>query len=160
MNEFFRKIAHAISNLIGTPIAFMLALVVVVVWGVTGPLFGFSDTWQLVINTGTTIVTFLVVFMIQNTQNRDSKAIHLKLDEILRAIKEARTELVDLEEGPDEELNALENEFRELRQVTRAGLKSDAETGPRAPQANGEMGSPNTDTPSARHPTQESEKRR
>lgn len=116
MNELFRKIAQHTSHAIGSPVAFVLAVLVVLVWAFTGPLFGYSDTWQLVINTGTTIVTFLVVFMIQNTQNRDSKAIHLKLDEMLRAIQEARTGMVDLEDLSDRELDALEQEFRELRE--------------------------------------------
>src|SRR6188474_925641 len=89
MNELFRKIAHTTSQVIGSPIAFVVAVLIVLVWAVTGPFFGFSDTWQLVINTGTTIVTFLVVFMIQNTQNRDSKAIQLKLDELIRSIRGA-----------------------------------------------------------------------
>jgi low affinity Fe/Cu permease len=142
MNEFFRKIAQQTSHAIGTPIAFMLAVAVVLIWGLTGPLFGFSDTWQLVINTGTTIVTFLVVFMIQNTQNRDSKALHLKLDEILRAIREARTELVDLEELPDKELDALAEEFRQLHEKTHAAR------------------SLNTDSADAANPTEESETRR
>ena len=114
MNELFRKIAHKTSQAIGSPIAFIIALLVVVIWLVSGPLFGFSDTWQLVINTGTTIVTFLVVFMIQNTQNRDSKAIQLKLDELLRAVGEARNSMVDLEDLSDAELERLEKEFREF----------------------------------------------
>src|SRR6187397_1477740 len=98
MNELFRKIAHKTSQAIGSPIAFVIALLVVVIWILSGPIFGFSDTWQLVINTGTTIVTFLVIFLIQNSQNRDSKAIQLKLDELLRAVGEARNSLVDLED--------------------------------------------------------------
>jgi low affinity Fe/Cu permease len=85
------------------------------VWAASGPLFDYSDTWQLVINTSTTIVTFLVVFLIQHTQNRDAKAIHLKLDELLRGVRGARTELVALEEMSDEELDALETQFKELR---------------------------------------------
>jgi low affinity Fe/Cu permease len=89
---------------------------VVLVWGVTGPIFGFSDSWQLVINTGTTIVTFLMVFLIQNTQNRDAKAIHLKLDELIRSQKRARNILVDLEEMTEEELERFEEEFRRVRQ--------------------------------------------
>lgn len=116
MNEFFRKIASQTSHVIGSPFAFIIAVLVVLVWAITGPIFGFSDTWQLVINTGTTIVTFLVVFMIQNTQNRDSKAIQLKLDELLRAVGEARTGMVDLEDMSDEELKRLEEEFRKLRE--------------------------------------------
>jgi len=88
----------------------------VVVWSATGPVFGFSDTWQLVINTGTTIITFLMVFLIQNTQNRDARAIHLKLDELLRAVKDARTGMVDLEDMSDEELKRLQEEFKDLRE--------------------------------------------
>jgi low affinity Fe/Cu permease len=116
MNEFFRKFAHRIADVIGSPVAFALAATVILVWAVTGPSFGFSDTWQLVINTGTTIVTFLIVFLIQNTQNRDAKAIHLKLDELVRATKDARDRLVDVEEMPDEELEQLREEFHNLRQ--------------------------------------------
>lgn len=142
MNELFRKIAHQTSQVIGSPPAFVFAVLIVLVWAVTGPLFGFSDTWQLVINTGTTIVTFLVVFMIQNTQNRDSKAIQLKLDELLRAIKEARNGLVDLEDMSDKELEQLEQEFRKLRERE-------------AP-----ISSPNTDTLVGASPTTQSELRR
>ena len=115
MSDVFHKSARAVSNLVGTPIAFAIAVGGVVMWLVTGPVFHYSDTWQLVINTATTIITFLVVFMIQNTQNRDAKAIHLKLDELLRAVESARTRLVDLEDLPDEELARLEQEFRRLR---------------------------------------------
>ena len=104
-----------VAGAIGTPIAFLIALVFVVVWAVTGPLFGFSDTWQLIINTSTTVVTFLMVFIIQTTQNHDAKAIHLKLDELIRAVREARTSLVDLEELPDDAIAKLEREFRKLR---------------------------------------------
>jgi low affinity Fe/Cu permease len=116
MNELFRKFAHRTSALVGSPWMFILAVVVIGVWAVTGPLFEFSDTWQLVINTGTTIITFLMVFLIQNTQNRDAQALHLKLDELLRATKEARTELVDLEDLPDEDLHHLQAEFQRLRE--------------------------------------------
>ncbi len=115
MRERFHKIAHATSEIVGTAWAFLLAVAIIALWAVTGPLFGFSDTWQLVINTGTTIVTFLMVFLIQNTQNRDAKAIHLKLDELIRSIAEARTGLIDLEELSDEELDKLHREFQELR---------------------------------------------
>jgi len=115
MREHFHKIAHAISELVGTAWAFLLAVAVILLWAATGPLFHYSDTWQLVINTGTTIVTFLMVFLIQNTQNRDAKAIHLKLDELIRAVAEARTGLVDLEELSEEELDKLHHEFQELR---------------------------------------------
>lgn len=93
----------------------MIALLVIVVWGLTGPVFGFSDTWQLIINTGTTIVTFLMVFLIQNTQNRDSKAIQLKLDELIRSAKGARNNMMDLETLSDEELKKFQQEFERLR---------------------------------------------
>ena len=98
----------------GSAWAFLLALAVILAWAITGPVFGFSDTWQLVINTGTTIITFLMVFLIQNTQNRDAQAIHLKLDELIRASPNTRTSLVDLEELTDEELDELHREFQEL----------------------------------------------
>ncbi|HEV8269621.1 MAG TPA: low affinity iron permease family protein [Thermoanaerobaculia bacterium] len=123
--EVFRRFASATSAAVGSPQAFLLALIIIVVWAATGPLFGFSDTWQLVINTGTTIVTFLVVFLIQSTQNRDSKALQLKLDELLRAVKGARTSLVDLEDLSEEELAALQKEFEKLRK----GLQSSGEDG-------------------------------
>lgn len=115
IHEHFRRMSRAVSNAIGTPIAFVIATLFILGWVATGPLFGYSNTWQLVINTATTIITFLVVFLIQNTQNHDSRALHLKLDELLRAIKEARTNLVDLEELPDEDIARLEREFRKLR---------------------------------------------
>jgi low affinity Fe/Cu permease len=114
MNEFFRKFAHQTSELVGSAWAFISAVVVIVAWAVTGPAFGFSDTWQLVINTGTTIITFLMVFLIQNTQNRDAKAIHLKLDELIRSLKGARNGLINLEELSDEELKQLQQEFQRL----------------------------------------------
>jgi low affinity Fe/Cu permease len=100
---------------VGSPWIFVLAVLLIVGWALSGPLFGYSDTWQLVINTTTTIVTFLMVFLIQNTQNRDSEAIHLKLDELIRAVHSARTRLVDLEDLSDEELQGLHEEFHELR---------------------------------------------
>ena len=93
----------------------MSALAIVLVWALTGPLFGFSDTWQLVINTGTTIVTFLMVFLVQNTQNRDARAIHLKLDELLRGVEGARTGLVNLEAMSDEDLARLQEQFERLQ---------------------------------------------
>src|SRR5687768_3655672 len=116
MRNFFRRFAHTMSLAVGSPAAFLLALAVVVVWALTGRAFGYTDTWQLVINTGTTIVTFLMVFLIQNTQNRDARAMHLKLDELIRGVKGARTQLVDLEELSDEELDALQDEFRHLHE--------------------------------------------
>jgi low affinity Fe/Cu permease len=115
MNDLFRRLAQNVSGAVGSPYAFVFALAIVVAWALSGPLFGFSDTWQLVINTGTTIVTFLVVFMIQNTQNRDARAIHVKLDELLRAVDKARNTLVDAEDLSDEDLAALTEEFRQFR---------------------------------------------
>ncbi len=114
-SNFFRKFSQKTSYLVGTPGAFILALTVVIVWAATGPLFHFSDTWQLVINTSTTIVTFLMVFLIQNTQSRDAKAMHLKLDEIIRALDDARDNLVDVEDAPDEEIKKLSQQSRNLQ---------------------------------------------
>jgi low affinity Fe/Cu permease len=115
MHDKFRRFSHWTSNAVGSPWAFIGACLTILVWIVSGPLFHFSDTWQLVTNTGTTIVTFLMVFLIQNTQNRDAKALHLKLDELLRAVEGARTGLVDLESLTDEQLEKLQSEFERLR---------------------------------------------
>ncbi len=109
--------ARDTSTAVGRPKSFFLAVAIIAAWAITGPLFHFSDTWQLIINTGTTIVTFLMVFLIQNTQNRDSKAVHLKLDELLRATRAARNTLVDLENMSDAELEELQEEFRRLREI-------------------------------------------
>lgn len=114
MGEAFRKAANKISMASGSPLAFLGAVLIITVWILTGPIFGFSDTWQLVINTTTTIVTFLMVFLIQNAQNRDTRAIHLKLDELLKGTKGARTGMVDVESLPDDELERLQTEFDEL----------------------------------------------
>src|SRR6266704_2494743 len=119
MNELFRTFAHTVSAIVGSSWAFILAVAIVVVWAATGPLFRFSDTWQLVINTGTTIITFLMVFLIQNTQNRDAKAIHLKLDELIKGVKGARTGLVDLESLTDAELEKLQQQFTRLHHKER-----------------------------------------
>ena len=116
MHELFRTFSQRTSGLTGSPVGFGLAVAVIVVWAVTGPLFGYSDSWQLVINTGTTIVTFLMVFLIQNTQNRDTRAVHLKLDELLRAVQDARNSMLDLENLTDEELDRLQAEFSALRE--------------------------------------------
>jgi len=113
-HELFRVIANKTAHGVGHPWAFTLALGTVLVWAVTGPIFHFSDTWQLVINTGTTIVTFLMVFLIQNTQNRDSHAVHLKLDELIRAQEHARNGLIRLEELSDDELDKLQRDFDRL----------------------------------------------
>jgi low affinity Fe/Cu permease len=115
MRDLFRRFAHASAAAAGSVWAFVVAFLVVLVWVATGPLFRFSDTWQLVINTGTTIVTFLMVFLIQNSQNRDSKSLHLKVDELLRAVAKARTGMVDLEDMSEEELKKLDDEFKRLR---------------------------------------------
>jgi low affinity Fe/Cu permease len=115
MDEGFRRFAHRTAEVVGKPRAFTAAVAVIVVWAFAGPVFHFSDTWQLVINTGTTIVTFLMVFLIQNTQNRDAHAMHLKLDELIRANKHARNALLALESMSDSELARLEQEFEELR---------------------------------------------
>ena len=125
MREFFRRMAKSIACAIGSPYAFALAMIGVLVWALLGPVFGFSDTWQLVINTTTTIITFLVVFMIQNTQNRDTKALHLKLDELIRAIEPARNGLIDSEDLSEEELDRLEKEFAEFRSGTGKATASD-----------------------------------
>ncbi len=115
LQEVFRKFAYQSACWVGSPAAFLLACVAILGWALTGPYFHFSDTWQLVVNTATTIITFLMVFLIQNTQNRDAKAIHLKLDELIRAAKGARNTFVSLQEFSDEELEQLEKEFTRLR---------------------------------------------
>jgi low affinity Fe/Cu permease len=115
MNELFRKFAHKTAQIVGTSWVFILAVLIIVVWAISGPMFHYSDTWQLVINTGTTIITFMMVFLIQNTQNRDAKAIHLKLDELIKGVKGARTGFVNLEELSDKELERLQQEFAKLQ---------------------------------------------
>src|SRR4051794_28638 len=112
MKAIFQKAAYKTAEVIGSAPAFIIALSIVIIWGVTGPLFDYSDTWQLVINTGTTIVTFLVVFLIQHTQNRDARVLQLKIDELIRAVSAARTRLVGLEDLPDEEIERLHKEFQ------------------------------------------------
>jgi low affinity Fe/Cu permease len=113
----FHDMAKGTSTAVGKPKSFFIAVGIIALWAVTGPFFHFSDTWQLIINTGTTIVTFLMVFLIQNTQNRDSRAIQLKLDELLRANRAARNTLVDLENMSDEELEELQGEFTRMREI-------------------------------------------
>jgi low affinity Fe/Cu permease len=118
----FSEFARGASHLAGRPIAFAAALGVVLLWAITGPLFGFSDTWQLVINTGTTIVTFLMVFLIQNSQNRDSEAIQVKLDELIRAIDGAQNKLLDLEELEQKEISHIREEYRRLAADARRSI--------------------------------------
>jgi len=118
--DLFHRFASTTARLVGSPWSFAAAFAVVIGWAVLGPRFGYSDTWQLVINTGTTIVTFLVVFLIQNTQNRDAAVVHLKLDELIRAVKGARNRLVDLEELSEDELEKLRTEFQKLHESARA----------------------------------------
>ena len=126
MKELFRLFAQKTSQLVSSSWAFILAVLIIIAWAVTGPIFHYSDTWQLVVNTGTSIITFLMVFLIQNTQNRDAKAIHLKLDELLRGVKGARTGLVNLEQLSDDDLERLQKEFERLhRSVNHVGQKQD-----------------------------------
>ena len=115
VRDAFRCFAQRSSSVLGSAWAFCGAVLIIVVWLVTGPTFHFSDTWQLIINTATTVVTFLMVFLIQNTQNRDAKAMHLKLDELIRAVTGARNQLVDLENLSDDDLKKLEEQFQALR---------------------------------------------
>lgn len=116
MNEIFRKIAHRASVLVGSPFAFVLAVAIVLLWALSGEYFGYSDTWQLVINTGTTILTFLMVFLVQNTQNRDGRAMQLKLDELIRSHKSSRNQLLDLENLSDAEMERIHEQFQKIRE--------------------------------------------
>ena len=119
----FGHFAAAAARLSGRPMTFVIAVAVILVWAVTGPLFGFSDTWQLVINTSTTIVTFLMVFLIQNTQNRDAEAMHIKLDELIRAAKGAENALLDLEELEEDELDRIRSRYETLARQAREHLE-------------------------------------
>ena len=110
----FTRLARWVSDVVGTPVAFVIAVVFVVAWGVSGPVFGFSDTWQLIINTSTTILTFLMVFVIQSSQNRDTRALQVKLDELIRTNKGAHKALLDLEELEDNELREIQQKFEKL----------------------------------------------
>ena len=111
---FFYKLARKTSEAVGSPFASISAVTVIIIWALSGPIFKFSDTWQLVINTGTTIVTFLMVFLIQNSQNRDAKAVQIKLDELIRSIDSARNEIIDVEDSSEQELQQLEQDFSGL----------------------------------------------
>lgn len=122
-SSWFTSLARWIGCKSGQPGTFILAILVVLIWAITGPLFHFSDTWQLVINTGTTIITFLMVFLIQNTQNRDTQALQVKLDELIRVMKDARNELIASENLEDSELEELKNEFEVVAQQARNGIE-------------------------------------
>ena len=122
MRRFFNWFATKTSTAAGQPLTFVVAVLVILVWGVTGPVFRFSDTWQLIINTGTTIITFLMVFLIQNTQNRDTEAIQVKLDELIRATRGAHNALLDLEELEEETLEAFRSKYQALAGAARAEL--------------------------------------
>ena len=115
MNLWFSRFASNTAQVVGHPYMFLFAVVVLVVWAASGPFFHFSDTWQLIINTGTTIITFLVVFLIQNTQNRDAKAMHLKLDELIRSHSPAHNDMIDIQKLSDEELDKLAEKYAAIR---------------------------------------------
>ena len=139
--RWFTRFANAASRFAGSPLSFALALTVVLVWIVTGPLFGFSDTWQLVINTGTTIVTFLMVFLIQNSQNRDARALQVKLDELIRATRGAHNSLLDLEELEEHELQRFQARYEALaRRARERGMPDDDD----------DVGTPDVEVGSAR----------
>ena len=120
--KLFVRFARSMSKMLGHPIAFGVAVLVIVVWAITGPLFHFNDTWQLVINTGTTIITFLMVFLIQNSQNRDSEAVQLKLDELIRAMKSADNSILDTENLSEHDLKHLQDHYTQLAQVAEKKL--------------------------------------
>jgi low affinity Fe/Cu permease len=115
LNDLFRKASAAAANGLGSPVMFVVNLLLILLWLVCGPIFHYSDTWQLVINTSTTVITYMAVFLIQNTQNRDAKAVHLKLDELIRSIEGARNRLIDLQDLTDEELEQLQRQFQQLK---------------------------------------------
>jgi low affinity Fe/Cu permease len=121
--SWFTRFAKWTARMTGRPAAFAVAVTAIILWALTGPLFGYSDTWQLVINTGTTIITFLMVFLIQNTQNRDSEAMQVKLDELIRAMKGAHNVLLDLEELEEKDLNRIRNNYERLAELAREELR-------------------------------------
>ena len=123
LGKAFNRLAKWTARMAGQPYAFVTALGVIIIWGITGPLFGYSDTWQLVINTGTTIVTFLMVFLIQNTQNRDTGAMQAKLDELIRATKGAHNALLDLEELEEHEIEHIRKNYRNLAAAARKSIE-------------------------------------
>ncbi len=122
--SLFLRFANGAARAAGKPLTFVLAVAIVVAWAACGPVFGFSDTWQLVINTGTTIITFLMVFLIQNTQNRDSEAMHVKMDELIRALEGAHNALLDLEELEDSDLDRIRERYRRLASKARADIRA------------------------------------
>jgi low affinity Fe/Cu permease len=121
LNEQFRKVSVAAANFLGSPWMFIVSVLLILVWLAFGPVFHFSDTWQLLVNTVTTVITFLAVFLIQNTQNRDARAVHLKLDELISSIEGARNRLVDIENLTDEELDLLQKQFKGLQKLSKKG---------------------------------------
>lgn len=139
MKNIFSKFASKISSIAGNPFTFLLAISIIILWASTGKIFNYSDTWQLVINTTTTVITFLMVFLIQNTQNRDSRALHLKLDELLKAIRGARNSMVNIEELSDEELEVLHQDFKVFQrkhadQLEKRGIDIKASNPPKKPK--------------------------
>ena len=123
MRDAFRRLSKLVADGVGSPAAFLLGVISILVWAATGPYYRYSDTWQLIINTGTSVGTFLIVFLIQNTQNRDAKVMQLKLDELIRAVKAARNELVHMEELTDEQLEELQKEFQSHRDQAARSLE-------------------------------------
>jgi low affinity Fe/Cu permease len=129
MGKIFRRFATGAAGWMGSPLAFIWSLVIIVVWACTGPAYHYSDTWQLVINTGTSVVTFLMVFILQYTQTRDTQAMHLKLDELLRAVKRARNEIIAVEDQSDEDIQALKEELRSLNNGPTEEIAEKAQAG-------------------------------
>ena len=137
LNLWFSRFASSTAQIVGHPYMFLAAVIVLVIWAASGPFFHYSDTWQLIINTGTTIITFLVVFLIQNTQNRDAKALHLKLDELIRSHHPASDDLIDIQKLSDEELDQLERRYEKIRKAC------EARRGGKPPQIEAKHDSPN-----------------
>ncbi|HSB29876.1 MAG TPA: low affinity iron permease family protein [Pyrinomonadaceae bacterium] len=125
LNESFRKFSMAAASALGSPWLFVINVVLIVIWLAAGPVYHFSDTWQLLVNTATTVFTYLAVFLIQNTQNRDAKAVHIKLDELISSVAGARNRLVDLEDLSDDELAHLQDQFRRLRRKASLNREDD-----------------------------------
>ena len=132
ISDRFHKFACSVANWVGSPWAFVLSMVLLGGWAISGPFFGFSETWQLIINTATTIITFLMVFLIQNTQNRDSRAFNLKLDELIRSTKKARNALIDLENMTDEELAEIQKQFERIGRSANGANHTRGKQGPLA----------------------------